>query len=705
MKKKLVELTPPINTKKDNWWTTVQYVDSILILNIYHEKKLKCRHCIDVKSHEFMTLKDGEWSATRINTALELEADYQYYYSESEARKRLSMSKQDEALILELLSADKQPVFRRDAYNLIDYIELEKGQERRERAEYNRMVRVNEMMGRLPRIPMGIKAWIDQKALGGEEYATKSVKKGIYVCSKCEAKCSESKFKRVDGEKKIRHKDMVICPACGAHLRIIKRSEAVNVDTNLALVQPIDDEVSVVRHFDVTILCGGGKKKIILDEAVRIVLFKDVLCDIYYNQYYRGHNSATEGDFNHGFFDNKSNYYKRGAFAGYLYDGGIEEAFKGTAYKAWTRLFTQMAAAGVKANYNRLMIAKDSDAFIGVIELLFKGRFYKLLKETSENVSVWAGKYCGPLGLYGTCIEDTFDISDRQKINRIRDKDGGELMWEWMHWSDRKNIRISDKALDWLIKNRLEPDDMEGMLKRMSLEQSANYIERQRKESYKGSSIKKIISQYEDYLNMCKKLKKHLDDEMVYRPRDLKRRHDEAVEQIALLEAELKAEEYNERFPGAEDILHEIKAKYEYENEQYIMRVPGRLIEIVEEGRALHHCAGSCDRYFDRIKQRETYICFLRKKKEPDKPYYTIEVEPSGTIRQHRGYLDEEPEIEVVKPFLREWQKVIKKRLTQQDLEYAQRSAVKRQENIDELKAKKNTRVLEGLMEDFMEAI
>ena len=151
--------------------------------------------------------------------------------------------------------------------------------------------------------------------------------------------------------------------------------------------------------------------------------------------------------------------------------------------------------------------------------------------------------------------------------------------------------------------------------------------------------------------------------------------------------------------------MAEIREKYEYASDQYIITVPRRCMDIVLEGRMLHHCAGACDRYFDRIRQRETYICFLRRAEEPEKPYYTIEVEPGGTIRQHRGEYDEEPGIEEIKPFLREWQKVIKKRLTEQDHHYARISAVKREENIRELEAKNNTRVLKGLMEDFMEAI
>ena len=153
------------------------------------------------------------------------------------------------------------------------------------------------------------------------------------------------------------------------------------------------------------------------------------------------------------------------------------------------------------------------------------------------------------------------------------------------------------------------------------------------------------------------------------------------------------------------ELLQTIREKFEYENVDYRIIVPNRLVDIVAEGRYLHHCAGSSDRYFDRIMQKETYICFLRKQTEPEIPYYTIEVEPGGTIRQHRGYLDEEPEIEQVKPFLKEWQKVIRKRMSEQDHELAAVSKEKREANIEELKAKNNIRVLQGLMEDFMEAM
>ena len=159
-----------------------------------------------------------------------------------------------------------------------------------------------------------------------------------------------------------------------------------------------------------------------------------------------------------------------------------------------------------------------------------------------------------------------------------------------------------------------------------------------------------------------------------------------------------------EKYPRAEEILKDIRERYEYANEEYTILVPKDLVEIIEDGQALHHCAGATERYFDRIESRETYICFLRRAETPKIPFYTIEVEPSGTIRQHRSYLDEEPGIELIRGFLKEWQKVLKKRLTEEDKRLAKVSKVKREENISELREKNNTRVLKGLAEDFMES-
>ena len=206
-------------------------------------------------------------------------------------------------------------------------------------------------------------------------------------------------------------------------------------------------------------------------------------------------------------------------------------------------------------------------------------------------------------------------------------------------------------------------------------------------------------------MRMAEKLHKDTTDIMIYKPRDLKKYHDMYVLEIERRSAEIKAEEYSAKYPEAESVLGQIKEKFEFRGEKYFIKVPEKIVDVVTEGNYLHHCVGSTDRYFDRIKCHETYICFLRKVENPEEPFYTIEVEPGGTIRQHRGMYDEEPDLDTVKPFLKQWQKEIKKRMKDEDHELAAVSKIKREENIAELKAKGNTRVLDGLIEDFMEAI
>ncbi|MBQ3105183.1 MAG: PcfJ domain-containing protein [Lachnospiraceae bacterium] len=376
-----------------------------------------------------------------------------------------------------------------------------------------------------------------------------------------------------------------------------------------------------------------------------------------------------------------------------------------------------LAEAGAEANYNGLLI-ESNRYWVGIAEYLLKGRFFRLLKEETDMISPWGGYLGSSLRTGGEDIAEVLQVRDKQLINRLRNENGGRKMLSWMQWADGAGKRISAECLGWYDKNDISAREYQDSKASQYLtpEQLMNYIKRQQAESYRKMKATSVLNQYEDYLSMAATLGKHMDDEMVYRPRELKRRHDEAVEECRIRQAELQAqrdkeaakrqaEQMRQKYPGYEDILREITEKYEYEDDTYKILVPRNFMEITAEGMALHHCVGNTERYFDRIVSRETYICFLRQQSSVETPFYTIEVEPGGTIRQHRGAFDEEPEIEKIKPFLRTWQKEIRKRMSKEDHEYAKKSAVLRQKNIEELKEKNNTRVLNGLMEDLMEAI
>lgn len=80
--------------------------------------------------------------------------------------------------------------------------------------------------------------------------------------------------------------------------------------------------------------------------------------------------------------------------------------------------------------------------------------------------------------------------------------------------------------------------------------------------------------------------------------------------------------------------LDEERIKMNYEDDEFIIRLPKTLVEIVNEGSALGHCVGG---YTQNHAQGNCTIMFLRKKSDPDISFYTIEVTPSNTIQQIHG--------------------------------------------------------------------
>ncbi len=107
------------------------------------------------------------------------------------------------------------------------------------------------------------------------------------------------------------------------------------------------------------------------------------------------------------------------------------------------------------------------------------------------------------------------------------------------------------------------------------------------------------------------------------------------------------------------------------------MVVPAGVADIGREGRLLGHCVAANERYYDRIASGESYILFLRRATEPEKPWYTMEVEPGGRIRQLRTMGDGEgdkTERDEAKAFLRAWSRAVRARCSEAELKAAEES-------------------------------
>lgn len=701
MKRKYLLGLPPVQPTSKKEEFTVKVDDDLIVIWRWNKKQIEEIYAINVVSgeHEIYERRSDIWHKSKLASLLGQERYGPCYLSSS--KKQKFAGEVSEACAL----AEKHSPYRYnngDLERLIDGIEDEYGRNLRERRENNRIAKIDRLMSSVPDLPKDFEDWL-LKTAGIDRFYSLPGKDGRMYCSCCGEGYS--------GEKKSSGQNTV-CPNCGAALLVDKRRKnGIEKDVHAALLQNINAEISVARHFDITIF--HNKKRVVhISESERLILYRNdpkFYSKVFYAQQPRG---AKRPD-----FDDRRNHYNRQVFNGYLYPGGIKEALAGTIYEPGIRTMEVLAESGVKLHYGKVMSGVIDERVARIMEYLHKGRFHKLLQDVAESCAYWLntrGKtYLAGLYLDGEDLEEIFELG-RQNINRLRDKNGGEKALDWLRWSERHEKKINDETLTWLTKNHMSRD--EDIFQSMTPTQVMNYVTRQQVESYSGKTVKQVLDQWDDYMSMCRRLGKDTTDEMVYRPRELKRRHDECVEELRKRQAvidmqnnrgksEERAAKLRSDYPKAEEILRDIKEKYEYASDEYQVIVPNNLVEITLEGHALHHCVASSDRYFERIERRETYICFLRRRKEPETPFYTIEIEPGGTIRQHRSYFDEEPGIEEIRGFLKEWQQVIKKRLSEEDRRLAKESKKLRERNIQELKEKNNTRVLLGLMEDFMEAV
>ena len=173
---------------------------------------------------------------------------------------------------------------------------------------------------------------------------------------------------------------------------------------------------------------------------------------------------------------------------------------------------------------------------------------------------------------------------------------------------------------------------------------------------------------------MAARLGYNVYDEIVYRAARLRKRHDDLVERCRQEDQKLRIRELRKKFPHVDEICGSQLQKYSYSGDDYTVLAPKGIEDILAEGNVLHHCIAGSDRYMERMERHESYILFLRKTAAPERPYYTMEVEPNGTVRQIRTEYDRQnKDIDAAREFLREWQKVLTERLTDADRERAQK--------------------------------
>lgn len=321
----------------------------------------------------------------------------------------------------------------------------------------------------------------------------------------------------------------------------------------------------------------------------------------------------------------------------------------------------------------RVNMKTDPEKYLAVLrtmptlEQLTKAGLFQLVSECTQNYYSLRSLFQDAPARKG--LAPKLGIN-RLELARLRKNQGGGAFLQWLQFENQARTPISDFVIQWMCKESIQPQQLQFIADRMHYEQIQHYLSRQMHELNLSSS--RVIELWKDYLSMATRFGYDTNDPIVYRVRKLLQRHDELAARGEEKQLTLRAGELLQTYPHIEQNLQAIREKFAFTGKQFQIQVPDKLEDIFMDSRKLCHCIANSDVYWERMERRESYLLFLRKTAEPDTPYYTVEAEPGGTVRQVRTqYNRQNDDIGEVRAFLKIWQKQLAKQLTQKDKQLA----------------------------------
>lgn len=334
----------------------------------------------------------------------------------------------------------------------------------------------------------------------------------------------------------------------------------------------------------------------------------------------------------------------------FFYPGGIEEALSGTAMQ-----YADLEGYLEEKRHNRNPIYfLEYHAKYPVIEFLWKAGYRNIvhnrifgMDRENRNAILWERKklkecFRFPLRILKLMPPEEWSLNDIQRVNDLWERYGG---------------KITDTEIQLVLESKVDIQLWSGATPYANAGRILKYIKNQTDKREEKNPDRRIISQndtarvYRDYLQECEQLHIDLQDKEILFPKDLTAAHNRTMEQVKF--EKNKADQ--EKFQKAVEKLE----NFAWSEGEFFIRPAREQMELTAEGKALHHCVGG---YIRRMAEGETAIFFLRKANEPDKPFYTLELQKKRVIQcrtEHNASYDRNPD---VKNFVDMWmEKVVKK--------------------------------------------
>lgn len=606
----------------------------ILNMDLFYMGKLRGRYFADKEDKTHAAFADGKWYSCMINNVARvcknletIKGDGYYYGDEWEFA-----SKEDKQTALGYLGT----------YNVINF-EVGCNQLKYERAYQRKCKRIDEIMGNIPCVPDAMEEWVQQEIFPGNYlFLKKGKKRTDYACTAC----GEHSWKK----KGWKHGEMTTCPKCGASVKAYSRKQERTARAPVILLQVCGEEW-VERQFRAVCTWKAGEtKEIQLYEEVRAIIPKG---ECWGKVYYGTESDADE--FSQDWWD--KNQLNKRFMPSYLYPGNLDEVLPyGKLQNSGLDL---LAKKKEKLEVNKFITTFQQRPWL---EYLTKTGLSRLVADIVRKYGWW-----GEPNAICRNAENLKELLrlDGNRVSRMKRLNGGFNTLEWMQYEKEREgtgqrIKISQESLEYLTVKNVSKSNCEEILKELgSVNRMVNYMKKQRINPQTLTQI------WKDYLRMARDEGMDTSDDIVRLPKDLKTRHDQLVELINARKDEERLKKEKKKYAGLNKKIEKqlpVAKRYYWEDDNYMIIPAGSCEELVTEGRTLHHCVGSSDHYMENMAEGKTWILFLRKKENPEKPYYTIEIDmKDDTILQYYAEYDRKPDQKAISRVLDKFKRSIKR--------------------------------------------
>lgn len=364
--------------------------------------------------------------------------------------------------------------------------------------------------------------------------------------------------------------------------------------------------------------------------------------DAYYYHYKAGYDLTPWCNGYRPVFD-RWKYNFTADMSGVLYQRNLSDTLKNTPW-AYSQLeaFSGIASFSGVATFLSAYIKRPK------IEHLIKMKLYRLVSGIIYGGYSYSALQA--INFNGENMRAILGI-DRPYFPLLRELDPSIDQLHLIRQLLQADHKPSTEQIKWFIASKItNADAAKELLAHMSVHKLQRYVEQQfapedeaalkRVDYYKMNTL---ITDYHDYLCMCKELQYDVKNSFILFPRELKAAHDSVAKTLK----DKRTAEHEKAIAGSFD---EWQKRYQYQSKELMMIPPHSAKEIVDEGAALHHCVRL---YVKNIAEKKSVILFVRSVDEPDKSLCTVEVK-DGQVTQARGFDNEEPPAQIT-AFIEQW--------------------------------------------------